>query len=219
MKEFYDAQYKQPNYFRHREWLDAPYVSSLISFSGLKPGSSVLDVGCGQGFFSYLLHKCGMRVHGIDISETGIRDAENHYGKLGITFEATDINTAVFPSKFDCIFVRSCSLYNTEAFAACDQVTCTLLGHLKADGVFIFVYNSNFSSTANSPFRCHSPHDVAEHFRRYSNAKVFFSIKIDTWLFRKYAFNSFVTGISILLSRVCGIGGDLICVLKHPSRI
>lgn len=44
--------FREHNYFRHREWIDALYVSSLIGFFGLAPKSSVLDVGCGQGFFS-----------------------------------------------------------------------------------------------------------------------------------------------------------------------
>lgn len=218
VKNYYDGKYREPNYFRQSTWLYAPYIGSLVSFVGLKRGSLVLDVGCGQGFLSYLFHESGMKVHGIDISETGVRIAQDRYGASGIKFEAADINTAVFPVKFDCIFVRSCSLHNTEEFAASDEVTSRLMSHLKAEGVLIFAYNTNFSSKTSSSFRCHSLRDVTEHFRGWSNSGIFFSTKADTIVLRKYAFTAVMTRINILLSKVCGIGGDIVCVLKNTSR-
>src|SRR5438034_7915971 len=111
--QHYDVKYRDQNYFQYRRWLHAPYVSSLVRACGLPEGASVLDVGCGQGFFSYLFHTHGMKVTGIDVSETGIRTADRLYGRFGITFTVADIHTAVFPERFDCLFVRSCSLYNT----------------------------------------------------------------------------------------------------------
>jgi len=211
----YDTKYLDQNYFRHHEWIYAPYISSLIAYCGLKEGSSVLDVGCGQGFFSYLFRKSGMRVYGIDLSETGIRMAEKLYGQLGITFAVADIHAAAIPGQFDCIFVRSCSLYNTDAFPLHKEVTRKLLRHLKENGVFIFAYNSNFSSRTSLGWRYHSLRDVQEHFSTYPNAKIFFSNKIDTWLLRKFAFAAFVTRLNILMSEASGMGGDLICILRN----
>jgi SAM-dependent methyltransferase len=218
VKSYYDGKYKEPNYFRQSTWLFAPYISSLVSFVGLKPGSLVLDVGCGQGFLSNLFHESGMNVHGIDISETGVRIAQERYGAPGIKFEAADISTAMFPVKFDCIFVRSCSLHNTKEFAASNDVTSRLMNHLKPEGVLIFAYNTNFSSTSSPSFRCHSLRDVTEHFRDSSNCRIFFTTKADTIVLGKYAFKAFMTRINILLSKVCGIGGDIVCVLNKPSR-
>src|SRR5881409_1425655 len=184
----YDIKYRGQNCFRYREWLYAPYVSSLIDFCGLPQGSSVLHVECGQECFSYLFHNHGMKVSGIDVSETGIRSAKKVYGRFGITFVVADIHAAVFPERFDCMFVRSCSLYNTAAFSGNDEETRQLLRHLKPNGIFIFAYGSNFSSKRSSTWRCHSLRDTHEHFRRYPEAEIFFSTKIDTWLLRKYAF-------------------------------
>jgi len=213
-KEEYDKKYAEDNYFHYREWVYAPYISSLVSYCHLKPGSLVLDVGCGQGLFSYLFCKCGMKVHGIDMSEIGIRTATTRYGKLGITFEATDMNAAVFPTKFDGIFVRSCSLYNTDDFAQTDEVTDHLLAYLKKGGVLIFAYYTNLSGKTSPHWRYHSLRDVAKHFHNYSHTKIFFCNKIDTLVMRKWAFNSAITRINEFLSRNCGIGGDAICVLS-----
>ncbi len=219
LADFYDETYKRQNYFRYPIWVYAPYVSSLIEFCGLKKGASVLDVGCGQGFFSYLFSKQGMKVHGVDVSETGIRAAKNLYGRLGITFSVADIRTSTFPEQFDCVFARSCSLYNTDAFPAQMDVTRNFLRHLKSSGTFIFAYNSNFSSKPSPKWRYHSLEDVKQHFSSYHSAQIFFLNKIVTFLLRKYSFNAFLTRINILLSRASGMGGDLICILREPRPL
>src|SRR5262249_6263843 len=125
--DFYNESYKKKNYFGYWTWLYAPQVSSLVKFCGLERGDSLLGIGCGQGVFSYFFSKHGLKVHGIDISETGIRMAESLYGRFGITFSVADIRTATFPEQFDCIFVRSCSLYNNDVFPIQKEDTRTFL--------------------------------------------------------------------------------------------
>ena len=216
--DFYNETYRETNYFRYQNWLYKPYVSSLIAFCGLAKGASVLDVGCGQGFFSNLFSKNGMRVHGIDMSETGIRSAQALYGHLGTTFAVADIETAAFREQFDCIFVRSCSLYNTLTFSRQNEITTSLLRHLKPGGTFIFAYNSNFSSRICRTWRYHSLDDVQQHFSGYSNAQIFFLNKITTYLLRGYSFTQIVKHCNVLLSKACGIGGDVICILRKDSN-
>jgi SAM-dependent methyltransferase len=214
----YEQKYRDPNYFNYREWLYGPYVSSLISFCRLSRGSAVLDVGCGQGFFSYQFHKAGMCVQGIDISETGIRMAQAAYGHLEISFQVADIHTARFPIQFDCVFARGCSLFNVDSFPSDDSATRKLLRHVKPGGVYVFASTSRFSGRASPNWRYHSLRDAAEHFRTFRCTEVFFSTRIDTLLLRKYAFNGLVTRLNVLLSSVGGIGGDLICVYRKPSE-
>lgn len=215
--DFYNQTYRRPNYFHYQSWLYEPYVSSLIAFCGLKKGASVLDVGCGQGFFSHLFGKSGMRVHGIDISETGIRAAQEVYGNVAITFAVSDIETATFPELFDCVFVRSCSLYDTHTFPTQNEPTHNLLRHLKAGGKFIFAYNSNFSSKESPTWRYHSLEEVRQHFSHYSNPEIFFLNKITTYLLRTYSFTPFVKQFNVLLSKASGMGGDVICILRKPQ--
>src|ERR1700693_2612534 len=178
--KFYDEIYKRQNYFHYPSWIYGPYVSSLIKFCGLRKGASILDVGCGQGFFSYLFSKHGMKVHGVDLSETGISAARNLYGRFGITFSVADVQTLTLPEQFDCVFVRSCSLYNTEAFPLEKEVTRNFLRNLKSSGTLVFGYNSNFSSKESTTWRYHSLEDVERHFSGYSNAEVFFLNKATT---------------------------------------
>src|SRR5262249_17258509 len=126
------------------------------------------------------------------------------------------IETASFPEPFDCVFVRSCSLYNTDTFPQQKEVSSNFLRHLKSRGTFIFVYNSNFSSKASPTWRYHSLTDVKRHFSDYTGAKIFFLNRITTYLLRRYSLTPFATRLNILLSKVSGMGGDLICILTKP---
>ena len=137
--------------------------------------------------------------------------------KVRIRFAVADIETVIFPEQFDCIFVRSCSLYNTDGFPWNDEATSRLLRYLRPSGLFIFVYNSNLSSKKSETWRYHSWNDLKRHFRRYENANFYFSIKIDACLLRRYAFSWLITRLNIFLSKAVGIGGDLICVLRKEE--
>lgn len=43
---------------------------------------SVLDLGCGNGWFSAALDRCGFQVTGVDYSESGLRIASRQYPEL-----------------------------------------------------------------------------------------------------------------------------------------
>lgn len=49
----------------------------LRYFSQIPPGSSVLDIGCGPGYFSLLLSSLGMKVTAADYSEKMLEQAKN----------------------------------------------------------------------------------------------------------------------------------------------
>lgn len=214
IKDSYNTKYEKDDFFAYREWLFNPYITSLISIMGLKQEASILDVGCRQGFFSCLFRKSGMRVVGVDISETGIQMAQTNYGYLGIEFITGDI--AEMPSsQFDCVFTRSCSIYNTDDFPMNHQFTERLLQFTKKGGFFIFSYNTNFSPKKKSQtWRYHTLNDVQQHFSSYPCKEIFFITKIDTVLIRKFAFKPSVTKLNIAFSKVFGVGGDIVCIIQ-----
>ncbi|HLS07448.1 class I SAM-dependent methyltransferase [Lentibacillus sp.] len=59
--------------------------------SHLNKGSSILDVGCGDGYGSYKLHQSGFHVTGVDISGEMIRRASEKPGQAVISFLQGDI--------------------------------------------------------------------------------------------------------------------------------
>lgn len=212
----YNAQYQKRNYFGYREWLYDRYVSSLIRACALKPGASVLDVGCGQGFFSYLFQKHGMNVQGVDISEVGIRAAQCAYGHLGVSFAVADIEHDTFPGQFDCVFVRGLSLYNRSDFAENDEITKKLLKLVSPSGVLIFLYYSNCSTKRSDSWRYHSWNDLQKHFKNYPSARLYFSFKVDAYVLGRFAFTTLCARANRMVSKVSRKGGDFICILKQP---
>lgn len=80
-------------------------VDFLVDALGLGDGSRILDVGCGPGRHSISLAKRGMRVHGIDISDTFVEVARGNARRSNVedraTFERVDARAVSFPPIFD----------------------------------------------------------------------------------------------------------------------
>jgi len=146
-KQSYNKIYESDNFFGYREGIYFPYIKAVLAAGRVAAGSTVLDVGCGQGFVANLLRKCGMKVTGIDISDTGILSARRVYGRLGIEFLVGDINTIGFDRVFDCVFTRSLSLYNIDDFPTSRGITAKLMKYVKPGGTFIFTYNTNLKTS------------------------------------------------------------------------
>lgn len=75
-------------------------IDHIISVLGLTPGMRILDVGCGPGRHAYELANRGIKVHGIDISQTFV-DLANDSAPAGATFERMDARALTFDSEFD----------------------------------------------------------------------------------------------------------------------
>ena len=76
-KEFFDGPRSQ-GYGGYRDdgrWI--PVARRIINYYGLKPGMSILDVGCAKGFAlsDFLKVMPGLKVAGIDVSEYAIENS------------------------------------------------------------------------------------------------------------------------------------------------
>ena len=67
-------------------------LPNLIRNLSLKKGERVLDIACGQGFFSRELYKQGAEVSGVDISKKLIKIAEKNSPRQ-IYFHSTNVST------------------------------------------------------------------------------------------------------------------------------
>ena len=90
---------------------DPAVLRKQAAWSGLRPGLRVLDVGCGPGKTSSILHEMiqpGGELLGLDFSEERIGYAREHYGqKPGIDFQVRDFTSPLDNlGYFDLIWVR-----------------------------------------------------------------------------------------------------------------
>ncbi len=75
------------NYYA--EYLNGPALKRMV---GSVKGKQVLDIGCGEGYFSRFFAKAGAEVVGIDLSEALIKAAEEEEERnpLGVKYFAAD---------------------------------------------------------------------------------------------------------------------------------
>ena len=104
-------------------------VRSQALWCGIRPGLRVLDVGCGPGKTTAILHEMIQpegTIMGIDYSEERISHARKHYGgKPGIDFSVCNLREPLDNiGKFDFIWVR----FVLEYYLA---ESIDIVGHLK----------------------------------------------------------------------------------------
>lgn len=90
----------------------------------LKPGSRILDVGCGKAFLLYEFTQVvsGAQVVGIDISAYAIENAKEEVRPF---LQVANANKLPFPDKsFDLVFSLNTlhNLYNYDLFAALQEI-------------------------------------------------------------------------------------------------
>jgi SAM-dependent methyltransferase len=106
------------------ESMIAPVGAALIEAAALRPGETVIDVGCGAGATSIEIARRvapNGRVTGLDISPLLIRTAERRARAAGIAnaeFIAADATTVTFKSGFDCLFSRFGVMFFEDPYAA-----------------------------------------------------------------------------------------------------
>lgn len=216
----YNAMYRKENYFEYRAWIYRPFLAALVTKAALQHGSKVLDAGCGQGFFTELLGDLGFDVLGVDFSVEGINAAKTRPRKGRIAYDTGDILSLPYKDAFDCVYCRSCSLYNNANLERSYFVTEALLGYVKPGGVLIFDYYTKLSRRQrSSSWTYHKLAEVRHHFARYPRARVYFSLRVEAGLFGVLTLSRPITTVNALISSVTGLGGEAVAMVwKEQSR-
>lgn len=123
----------------HRHQAQVRTVERLAEFAGVRPGSRVLDAGCGVGASAVLLaQRLGCRVDGITLSAEQVARAEEKAAASGVAdlvrFRRLDAVRTGYPdASFDVVWaLESCELMPDKAafLAECLRV-------LRPGGVFV----------------------------------------------------------------------------------
>ena len=136
IQEFFDAL--APSWDDHSED-KMGHIESLLSRLDIRPGSKVLDLACGTGIISGLLHdKFGAEVFGLDISPKMIEIAREKYqGKEGVRFEVGDFFDMPEDGSFDWIVCHNAFPHFLDVAAFVEQTYGCL-----ADGGEFVVFHS-----------------------------------------------------------------------------
>lgn len=112
-KEFFDGPRSQ-GYGGYRDdgrWV--PVAKRIIDYYGLKPGMSILDVGCAKGFAlsDFLKVMPELKVAGVDVSEYAI---ENSPGSIQPFLKVTNAKELPFPDKSFDLVISVNTVHNLE---------------------------------------------------------------------------------------------------------
>ena len=141
----------------YEEW--SQYLLSLLSAHGA--GKSVLDLGCGSGYFTRALTKAGYEALGADISPAMLSAAAERSRKEGlqIPFLQADAVSFSLPHKVDCVVsLNDCFNYipKEKFLPALRRVHAAL----RKDGLFFFDVSSSRKLNALPPVSIDDRDDV-----------------------------------------------------------
>ena len=119
-----------------REYMNAPVFKRMI---GDVRGLRLLDLACGEGYFSRFYAKAGAKVTGIDISDNQIAAAQEEESRapLGIKYHVADASKIDFlePESFD-IIISFMALMDIEDYEGALMQASRIL---KPKGRFVFI--------------------------------------------------------------------------------
>ena len=100
---------------------DDAKTAAQAGWAGLAPGMRVVDLGCGPGRTTAVLHELaqpGGSTVGVDFGPERISHAEQHYQHPGLTFHCRDIREPLEDlGKFDFVWMRFLlEYYRAESF-------------------------------------------------------------------------------------------------------
>jgi SAM-dependent methyltransferase len=118
----YDAWYRTPR----GSWIGETEYRLLREVLAPPPGASVLDVGCGSGYFTRRLAADGFEVTGIDVSPEMVRYAQSQ-AVAGERYTVGDARHLPFPDRyFDvCVAITSLCFIREQEQALTEMVRVT----------------------------------------------------------------------------------------------
>lgn len=105
-RAFFDQHAAAQDYDAFMPASNQRLIDAFIRLTALPRGARVVDLGCGSGVFSVLLHQVGYRMTGVDLSPALIERAR--VKNADIRFEVADVERLPFASEsFDGVLLSS----------------------------------------------------------------------------------------------------------------
>jgi ubiquinone/menaquinone biosynthesis C-methylase UbiE len=153
MSTDYDKIADQYSQAKAQPWRHHVELYTLIDLTGPVRGLSVLDLACGDGFYTRLLRQRGAsQAHGVDLSREMIRIAQQREDDdpLGITYSDADVLDFTPEEPVDLVNAAYLLNYAEDAKslrAMCDGVSRCL----QPGGRFVTVNTSPFLDFSSAP--------------------------------------------------------------------
>ncbi len=171
-KESFEQVYEKPMAVWTQENPPEELVE-LVESGKIKP-CKVIDIGCGEGFYSIYLASKGFDVLGIDISENAIKYAKENAKKKGVNvrFITMDLyNLSELKEKFD--FVLEWAILHSVPFEKREKYVESVSHLLNKEGKYLSIcFNEKDTKFGNIGERIRL---VPESARAIMGTKMYFS--------------------------------------------
>lgn len=137
-EEVWMLPHLQPDHKRYREWQKRAFTThKVLNYLSARKYESVLDLGCGNGWFTHLLAQTTKaQVIGVDKNELELQQAARLFTAPNCRFMYADIFSDNWPKAyFDIVFLNACVQY----FQDIDALLKQLFALLKTGGEIHFL--------------------------------------------------------------------------------
>lgn len=150
--DWFENWFGSPYYrilYQNRDELEAQeFVEQLLAYLQPPPGSTMLDIACGEGRYARQLAEHGYKVTGIDISQASIATAKA-YETANLEFFVHDMRYPFITNYFDFAF----NFFTSFGYFAHDRdhelAAKAFAGALKPGGILVIDYLNREQSLAN----------------------------------------------------------------------
>lgn len=205
----YDKWYKAEDrigrpFFYHDIRRERRFVKTLIKKSGMPQGSSLVDIGCGNGMYSGIFRDYGMNVKGIDISEKAIEFCNGKF-QNEIEFTCGDALSLGHEIECDYGFCSFFTLFNAfDTGRECREYADLIMNHIKKDGLLFFIWYSDLTAIRLPFHRFNIMNFTIKQLREMFNSYHVESYAFDgggrlPGILGRYAYNKWITRLSCAL--------------------
>lgn len=137
------------------DWLRRHYIAAM----GLRPGT-LLDVGCGTGFWSDLFRREGFEVTAFDIDPAFVADGRAKYP--AVQFAVADAEEPLGLGQFDVVFARTIPQFYAATLDRAAIVVANLRRHV-GQVLLLSAYSDGTGRTVQGAYGgplTYHPHDL-----------------------------------------------------------
>lgn len=142
-------------------------VPNYLDLIGDLNGKSVLDVGCGNGWLTYLIGQKAKSVLGCDVSADMIKIAREEYSSNNIKYEVLDASSLnSLNERFD-VILCSLMLHASQSYDSMVQTLISASNLLEKNGkMVILVPHPCFSMNNKRPYNTYTFSDSFNYFNK-----------------------------------------------------
>lgn len=141
-QEKWNRSWSKPNFAAKWQAQGIPQVlREAVESDWFPAGSSILDIGCGDGALIAWLAQGGYRAKGIDFAAAAIARANALHQHENLSYAVVDICQPLVNSEtFDCLFERGCLHGLPDGYIA--QYAKNVRTYLKPGGKFLLLHKT-----------------------------------------------------------------------------